>query len=365
MGKPAARMGDMTMHGGSIVMGLPTVLIGGMPAARLGDMHVCPMVTPAGPAPIPHVGMPIMLGSAGVLIGGMPAARMGDMAACVGPPDSIALGCMTVLIGEAGGGGGGGGGAGAAGAGSGAAEKGAITSASIAGTQAQAAQNETAFFDTSVQDKAGKPISGVGFSLKAPDGTTQGGTLAGRIYRTGVPKGNHELSIRGIADVRWSAQNAKVGDKVKMIIETAGIDSGTKASLQVFVKDAGYTDHLLDTFETTVSGDKVEKEWTLEVDEKYLGICDKKEKTKKRYSQPFFYFRVAIGDMQERSGILYFKDELEVEIRDGDGNAYKEKEIEISLPSGRKMTKKTDGSGKIVLKDLPPSNTQINVKPKK
>lgn len=98
MSKPAARMGDMTAHGGSIVVGLPTVLIGGQPAARLGDMHVCPMVTPGVP-PVPHVGGPITLGSATVLIGGQPAARMGDMATCVGPPDTIALGCPTVLIG--------------------------------------------------------------------------------------------------------------------------------------------------------------------------------------------------------------------------------------------------------------------------
>lgn len=98
MSKPAARMGDMTVHGGSIVMGFPTVLIGGQPAARLGDMHVCPMVTPGVP-PIPHVGGPITLGSATVLIGGQPAARMGDMATCVGPPDTIAVGLPTVLIG--------------------------------------------------------------------------------------------------------------------------------------------------------------------------------------------------------------------------------------------------------------------------
>ena len=111
MGKPAARIGDMTAHGGSIILGFPTVLIGGMPAARLGDMHVCPMVTPALP-PIPHVGGPIILGSAGVMIGGMPAARVGDMLVCVGPPDTIALGCFTVLIGETSGGGGGAGGGG-------------------------------------------------------------------------------------------------------------------------------------------------------------------------------------------------------------------------------------------------------------
>lgn len=67
------------------------------PAARIGDMHVCPMVTPAVP-PIPHVGGPISLGAPTVLIGGMPAARMGDMAICTGPPDTIALGSMTVMI---------------------------------------------------------------------------------------------------------------------------------------------------------------------------------------------------------------------------------------------------------------------------
>ena len=112
MGQPAARIGDMCAHGGALVLGCPTVLIGGMPAARIGDMHVCPMLTPGVP-PIPHVGGPVLKGSAGVLIGGMPAARLGDLALCVGPPDTIALGCMTVLIGETMAGGGGGGGAGA------------------------------------------------------------------------------------------------------------------------------------------------------------------------------------------------------------------------------------------------------------
>ncbi len=68
------------------------------PAARLTDMHVCPMLTPGVP-PIPHVGGPIVgPGAPTVLIGAMPAARATDMCVCVGPPDVIALGSMTVLI---------------------------------------------------------------------------------------------------------------------------------------------------------------------------------------------------------------------------------------------------------------------------
>jgi len=67
-------------------------------AARLTDMHVCPMQTPAVP-PIPHVGGPIAgPGVPTVLIGNMPAATLGDMCVCVGPPDSIIKGSATVLI---------------------------------------------------------------------------------------------------------------------------------------------------------------------------------------------------------------------------------------------------------------------------
>lgn len=65
------------------------------PAARIGDMHVCPMTT----GPVPHVGGPIAAGCPTVLIGGMPAARMGDMATCTGPPDTIVKGSSTVMIG--------------------------------------------------------------------------------------------------------------------------------------------------------------------------------------------------------------------------------------------------------------------------
>lgn len=69
------------------------------PAARLGDMHACPMVTPGTP-PIPHVGGPIMAPCyPPVLIGFQPAARVSDMCVCVGPPDVIVQGSPTVLIG--------------------------------------------------------------------------------------------------------------------------------------------------------------------------------------------------------------------------------------------------------------------------
>lgn len=71
----------------------------GLPAARITDMHLCPMITPGVP-PIPHVGGPILgPGVPTVLIGKMPAVVMGDMCTCVGPPDTIVKGSTGVMIG--------------------------------------------------------------------------------------------------------------------------------------------------------------------------------------------------------------------------------------------------------------------------
>ena len=65
-------------------------------AARITDMHICPLVNGV----VPHVGGPVLPpGAVTVMIGGLPAARAGDLCTCVGPPDSILLGSTTVLIG--------------------------------------------------------------------------------------------------------------------------------------------------------------------------------------------------------------------------------------------------------------------------
>jgi uncharacterized Zn-binding protein involved in type VI secretion len=67
------------------------------PAARISDMHTCPKVEPG---PVPHVGGPTVSGEPTVLIGFMPAARVGDTLVCIGPPDSVSQGESTVLIGN-------------------------------------------------------------------------------------------------------------------------------------------------------------------------------------------------------------------------------------------------------------------------
>ena len=101
MGQPAARAGAVTAHGTPLGPGPGStdVLIGGMPAWRVGmDFHACPQAIPSVP-PVSHVGGMVSVGSTTVLINNMPAARQGDMIVESGPPNSITMGCPTVLIG--------------------------------------------------------------------------------------------------------------------------------------------------------------------------------------------------------------------------------------------------------------------------
>lgn len=89
----AARFGDITTHGGTIVgPGVPNVLIGGKPAAVVSDLHAC-VLPPNSHQPTVS---PFPLGSATVMIGGRPAVRVGDVCICGA---SAAIGSPTVLIG--------------------------------------------------------------------------------------------------------------------------------------------------------------------------------------------------------------------------------------------------------------------------
>jgi uncharacterized Zn-binding protein involved in type VI secretion len=98
MAQPAARVGDITSHGTPLGPGpgCATVLIAGQPAWRAAsDFHVCPLFD----GPKPHVGGTVRAGSATVMIGGLPAARQGDIVIETTAPNIIIAGAPTVFIG--------------------------------------------------------------------------------------------------------------------------------------------------------------------------------------------------------------------------------------------------------------------------
>jgi len=345
----------MTAHGGCVVVGCPTVLIGGMPAARLTDMHVCPMVTPGTP-PIPHVGGPIILGSAGVLIGGMPAARMGDMATCVGPPDMIALGCMTVLIGET-----------MAGA---AAAPGPIkvglSSAAVAHLAAATALSdnkepltrEEHWVEFQFVDSAGLPVSGVSYKFTDPDGQESEGVLRpdGRVCRDALNPGQCQVQLFSVSDAKWSKNKADVGEKVKLTAKTMGFDTGTPGLLQIYLRDNKGADRLVTILNVQVQSDALEAEWEFNFREHMEGGEGIEEKG---YSSPAFYFEAIVGKCQARSGLLEYKDWIEIELTDENGKALANEDYIIYFSDGEIRKGKLDGSGKKREEKVPPAKHRV------
>ncbi|TFH65785.1 MAG: hypothetical protein E4G91_01225 [Candidatus Zixiibacteriota bacterium] len=347
MGQPAARMLDQTAHGGMIMVGFPLVLIGGMPAARVGDFHMCPMLNPGVPPP-PHVGGPITKGSASVMIGGMPAARMGDMLTCAGPPDTIVKGCPTVLIGDSMSGGAGAGGSGG--------EK----SGKAAPVSSKETVVEEHYLNVAVVDSGGFPITGAEYELTPPSGPKSVSPLMGGVKEANVDSGSYDIEIRAITSAKWSKKTAKVGEKVQMTAETTGVPAGEKATLEIHVKDSAFPDAVLKTIETKVQGDKIEGEWELVVDKGFLKLQEQKLKGG-GFSAPAYYFVAKTSTLSQRSGLLEYKDDIEFKLKDKDGNPIADKKYRIILPSGEVKEDKLDGSGYAKAADVAPGKLKISI----
>ncbi len=354
---PAARQGDMTVHGGAITVGCPTVLIGNMPAARVADMHTCPMQTPA-VVPIPHVGGPILPpGVVTVLIGGMPAACIGDMATCVGPPDAIAPpGCPTVLIGTGGGGGGGGGGG--AGSSGGTGQSGTQSGGTGGGEDEEDDEEEGHYLDVKFTDQGGNPLSGQRYTHTDPDGNSATGVLSGQIRNTGVSSGNHEIALHSIVSAKWSTTNAQAGDTIKMQVETAGFDDGTVVEIEIMKRDFNRADSVVETKRgLELSGNKIEEEWVYENPETERVATETQQRN--RYSSPVYYFVAKIDGYTARSGILKYKDWIEIELLDNAGSPVADVEYEVHFSNGEVRRGSVDSNGKAREERIPTATHEI------
>lgn len=352
MGKPAARMGDPTAHGGVIMGGCPTVLIGGMPAARLTDMHVCPFITPVVP-PIPHVGGPITgPGVPTVLIGGMPAACVGDMAVCTGPPATILMGCLTVLIGP-GGGGGGGGGAGSSGAASATASAKQAKSGSVESTT-----KEKNWIEYQLVDKAGNPVSGIDYKLTDTGNKESFSKVKtdGRITRDALAEGNCELILKNLFNAKWSKDLVKPGDKVELSVETEGLDNGEEVNFYIWQKDIKKADLQIKYIQAKIQGDKAKVEWE-------VSSCEETgtDKNEEGYSCPQYYFAVlSNSDLTARSGMLYIEDFIEIELKDDEGKPKANEEFILYLPDGKILNEKLDSNGYKKIEKVPAGKYSIS-----
>lgn len=351
MGKPAARLGDVTSHGGTVVLGAPTVLIGKMPAAGLGDMHVCPMVTGV----VPHVGGPVALGSMGVLIAKKPAARVSDLSPCVGPPDMPAMGCMTVLIGEMGGAGGGGAAAAAAAAAA-AKQNGLKTIKPFEPIEPAEPRTENHYVECAVVDGAGLPLIGLRYKLTDPDGNKIAGAVAtgGRIRHDGYSQaGDFKVELACLANVKWSKTKSKPGETLQLKADAEGFEDGTDCAVMVFEALGNGNQRMLKSFAAKVQGKKVSADWSLTPEElAKVQIDSAKGQAGAGGKVEYFFIMVADGIVGV-SDAMQCLDTAKLELLDADDKPLAEAKYEMLLRDGSVRSGKADKQGKAEEKDLP------------
>ena len=128
------------------------------------------------------------------------------------------------------------------------------------------------------------------------------------------------------------------------------------------IKDSNFADRLLKTIETTVDGDEIEEEWELQVDQDLLGTQDDKAR-KKRYSSPYFYFLVKAGGLEQKSGLLKYKDWIDIKLEDEEGNALGNRPYVVRLPNGEIREGTLDDNGEAQEEQLPPGRSTVEFPP--
>jgi hypothetical protein len=281
----------------------------------------------------------------------MPAATIGDMTVCVGPPGSIIVGCPTVLIGTGGGGSGGAGGGAAQ-----AARDGAHSA--LVGEQVEGEGPH--WKDIQFVDKAGNPITQVPYELTGVDGQKEKYFLTkdGKVKRGNLPKaGQYTVQLFSIYNAKWSKKEARVGDIVKLSADVEGYKDGKEAIFIIYKKDLDGSDDSIAEITSKVKSGKVEAEWKYEYHEDTDEISEGDEL--KGYSSPDYYFVVKVGDSKVRSGILEYKDWIEIELRDQDDKGIANEEYILYLPDGAIRKGKLDGKGYKREKNIPPGKYYV------
>ena len=356
-------MGDMTAHGGSIVVGCPTVLINGQPAARQGDMHVCPMVNPGTP-PTPHVGGPVAMGAPTVLIGGVPAARMGDMCICAGPPDTIALGSPNVLIGGGGGGGAGGGGAGGGGGGG---QAGTVAAAEAQATAPEETELRSPFASLVVTDTEDTPLPLLPFRLKDASGQETPGTLpgGGHVRRNLTEEGSLTFTGMIVLGAEWSTDEAQVGEEVSVSCKAIGFEDGTPALVSI-KKTSQMGEHTFTVAQipTDVRGETVEATWAYEaepVEDRPGGASAARAETDWSAETPAYIAEVMVEGCPQKSatGLLEYSATLVVEFQDDNDEPVARAPYRIRLANGEIRSGKADRDGRAELDNVPPGSHRL------
>jgi len=161
-----------------------------------------------------------------------------------------------------------------------------------------------------------------------------------------------------ITNLKWSQQEAREGDILKLTADISGVPDGTEAKIEIYEYDDDNAHDFITRFSVLVDNSKVEAEWEYEYHEDTDDIPTAEE-TEKGYNPPEYFFRVSIGKVYGESGLLEFKDWIEIELIDGAGQPIGGEKYILYLPDGQKRQGNLDENGYARVEKIPPGKCTL------
>ncbi len=184
-----------------------------------------------------------------------------------------------------------------------------------------------------------------------------------KLPKLGLSKKSNRLYVYPaiqIKNCKWDKKEARRGDVLKLTADIINAYEGIEAEIQIWEHDSDGAHDFITKFPAVVKNKKIEAEWEYE----YLEDTDDiptKEESEKGYNPPEYFFRVVVAGVSADSGLLPFKDWVEIQITDRMGNPLKNENYVLHLPDGSEKKGKLDENGYAKVEGIPPGAFKIEL----
>lgn len=177
-----------------------------------------------------------------------------------------------------------------------------------------------------------------------------------KLSKHGVSKKSRGLYLFPFVEIKnlkWDKQEARRGDILKLSADIKGLADGNVAEIQIWEHDADDAHDLVTKFPVTIRNQKIEADWEFQ----YVDDTDDiptQEESEKGYQWPEYFFRIVCAGKSADSGLLRFKDWVEIQLKDRVGIPHKNKKYILTFADGTEKNGQLNDEGKTIIENIPP-----------
>ncbi len=197
--------------------------------------------------------------------------------------------------------------------------------------------------------------------IRVPDGARDELYATVKLPKHGLQKKSSPLHVVPpvqISNAKWDKSEARRGDTVKLTTDVKGVPDGVESVIEIYEHDSDGAHELVSKFQVPVKNKKIEAEWEFEYHDDTDSIPSAHE-TEKGYRAPDYFFRVNVAEVMAESGLLAFRDWLQMELKDDSGNPYPNEEYVLTFADGTSKKGKLDDQGEAKVDNVPPGKVNV------